>query len=273
MKKNLFSPKWKFLLYISSIILIIAILLIIVPITIDHLYLLGKTSTNPVLTNYSAPDVLIFWGSILSVTSTTLLALVAYKQNRNLSDINNRIMTQQVKPVVVCEYDTNWKNDSAVCRIFSQDGEHIINNGWSLQQPNLSNWCALKIRNIGLGPAININTFIHKLVHVQNLEKLSDISLTPIEQFYEKIKYENYSYMENGNIREDKWQIYPTFNLGISKESNSLCLVFFADRTIENMYNILEIIYQDAFGSEYKQFLYFSFIDGVPSFLPISQPI
>jgi len=50
-------------------------------------------------------------------------------------------------------------------------------------------------------------------------------------------------------------------------------LVFFADRTIENMYNILEIIYQDAFGSEYKQFLYFSFIDGVPSFLPISQPI
>jgi hypothetical protein len=70
--------------------------------------------------------------------------------------------------------------------------------------------------------------------------------------------------MENGNIREDKWQIYPTFNLGISKESNSLCLVFFADRIIENMYNILEIIYQDAFGSEYKQFLYFSFIDGVP---------
>ena len=96
MKKNLLSPKWNFLLYISSIILIIAILLIIVPITIDHLYLLGKTSTNPVLTNYSAPDVLIFWGSILSVTSTTLLALVAYKQNRNLSDINNRIMTQQV---------------------------------------------------------------------------------------------------------------------------------------------------------------------------------
>lgn len=261
------------LVYFIFVLVFITIIMFFIPYAIDYAYLRGEKINNPYITNYYASDLLEFWGSILSVFATVFLAYVAFQQNNRLNQINNRIMTQQIKPVLVSEYETDWQNKQTVYRVFSQIEGNIVNNGWSTQKPNNNNWCALKIKNIGLGPATNINVFLYKLVSIDGVKDLTNFPQQNISDFYKKIKFQNYSYLENGIVKKDKWQVFTTFNLGISDESNSLCMVFYVDGTITSMHNILELNYQNAYGDNYRQLIYFSFINNIPSAMPISAPI
>ena len=264
---------FRILLFFIFVLVFIIIFTFFIPFAIDYAYLRGDKINNPYITNYYARDLLEFWGSILSVFATVVLAYVAFQQNNRLNQINNRIMTQQIKPVLVSEYETDWQNKQTVYRVFSQIEGNIVDNGWSTQKPVYLNWCALKIKNIGLGPAININAFLYKLVSIDGVKDLLNFPQQNISDFYKKIKFEKYSYLANGKVEKEKWQVFTTFNLGISDESNSLCMVFYVDGTMTTMHNILELNYQNAYGDDYRQLIYFSFINNTSSAMPISAPI
>ncbi|MHC1785398.1 MAG: hypothetical protein AB9891_22065 [Anaerolineaceae bacterium] len=90
--KNI-SRIWKtsrpFRWIIRSIIIAFTLFILLLPITIDDLYLLGLKDANPLITNYSASNWLETWGAILTFIGTISLGGLAYWQNHRFKKEND----------------------------------------------------------------------------------------------------------------------------------------------------------------------------------------
>jgi len=150
----------------------------------------------------------------------------------------------------------------------------MINNSSSsyhIDPDNTPN-VVLEIKNLGFGPAINLNTYLRKLVSVDGLNHLDESLTKKVEDFYDKIhlgNYVYYDYEDETELNED-WQIFPTFNLGVSEGNNYIYLAFSFVNINEPIYSIIEFNYENILGKRFKQYfrLYY---DGHLLFLPISK--
>lgn len=120
----------------------------------------------------------------------------------------------------------------------------MINNSSSsyhIDPDNTPN-VVLEIKNLGFGPAINLNTYLRKLVSVDGLNHLDESLTKKVEDFYDKIhlgNYVYYDYEDETELNED-WQIFPTFNLGVSEGNNYIYLAFSFVNINEPIYSIIE---------------------------------
>lgn len=150
----------------------------------------------------------------------------------------------------------------------------MINNSSSsyhIDPDNTPN-VVLEIKNLGFGPAINLNTYLRKLVSVDGLNHLDESLTKKVEDFYDKIhlgNYVYYDYEDETELNED-WQIFSTFNLGVSEGNNYIYLAFSFVNINEPIYSIIEFNYENILGKRFKQYfrLYY---DGHLLFLPISK--
>lgn len=100
-------------------------------------------------------------------------------QNEGLNEINKNLTTHQYKPILTNSFvDINDKKESQNTwfRTIEQDSNSkMINNGYSSTSTYYP-YAVIGIKNIGLGPAINIATYIHKLKSVDGLKSLDEIT-------------------------------------------------------------------------------------------------
>lgn len=252
-------------------VVLFSIIIILIPIIINVMYL----SNEGYLTVWDGSDVLMFYGSVLSFTGTILLGGLALWQNERLNGINKKLTEQQYKPILtstpLIDINDPKEKQYTFFRTLEQNGKGImINNGYS-SKPTYSPHAFIGLVNIGLGPAIDITTYIHKLKSVDGLESLDEIKITNIENFYDRIHFENYEYYEDGDIKSNtEWQIYTDFNLGISEQNNKLNLIFSFKNINEPVHSIIQFQYKNILGNMFKQYIYLCY-DNDPSVLPISK--
>lgn len=256
-------------LFFVILVFSFGILFVVIPIIINAMYIDNKGY----MTVWGGKDLLTFYGSILSFLGAFFLGGLALWQNERLSEINKNLIEHQYKPILTIS--VGYVNDpkevqSTFFRTIKQNRDAVmINVGYS-SKPNHLPHTIIGIKNIGLGPAINIATSIHNLTSVDGVKSLDEIAVTNIENFYDKMHFDNYKYYENEKILNGNWQIYTDFDLGISDENNKLNLAFSFENIKEPLHSIIEFSYENILGHRYKQFMYMSYITK-PSFLPISK--
>lgn len=145
----------------------------------------------------------------------------------------------------------------------------LINHGWS-QHKTYYPYAKLSFRNIGLGPAINVQLFWYKLDKVKGISNFDEIKEKNIEDFYDKVEYSYFTYLENDNIKTEPWMIFTEFELGVSEENNKLNLLFSFEENVDNLHSIIEISYENLMGRKFKKLLYLGF-DENPMVLPVSK--
>lgn len=253
---------------VKSSIIILGLLVIFIPIIINAMYM----SNKGYITVWGGDYVLLFYGSVLTFIGTVFLGGLALWQNERLNEMNKNLTEHQYKPILTNSiFNTDPKEDhNTWFRTIEQNCDSkMINNGYS-SKITYHPYLVIGLRNIGLGPAINIATYLYKLTSVEGLDSLGEIAKTNIDNFYDKIHFENYKYYENDKILSGKWQIYTDFNLGISAENNLLNLVFSFENIIEPLHSIIELQYENILGNRYRQLIYMSYTTE-PSLMPISK--
>lgn len=258
------------ILFILLIIALAMLLFIIIPVVINVAYI----NNNGYITVWGAEDVLLFYGAALSFIGTVFLGGLALWQNEKLNKINKNLTEHQNKPILTNSLlidlnDFKEKHRTFYRTIEQNSSSVMINNGYS-SQATYSPYAIISLQNIGLGPAVTIETYMYRLKSVDGLQSLDEISARTIDDFYNKIHFENYEYYENGGILTNEWIIFTSFNLGIAEENNKLNLIFSFENIIEPVHCILEFRYKNVLGSKFKQYLYMSY-DNEPSVLPISE--
>lgn len=243
-----------------------------IPITINEMYKLNSGYT----TVWGGDTVLLFYGSVLSFAGTICLGGVAFWQNEKLHRINKNLTEHQYKPIItttiIPEENVNAPEEShrTFYRTIKQDkNSTMLNDGYS-STPSYAPYVALKLSNLGLGPAVNVSTLIRKLKTVDGLGDLNEISTINIENFYDKIHLENYEFIKNGATHTNDWIIYTDFNLGISNDNNKLNLVFSFEDITAPIHSIIEFQYENVLGNKYNQYLYLGY-NKKASILPISK--
>lgn len=252
------------------IVFFFGFLFIVIPIIINAMYIDNKGY----MTVWGGEEVLYFYGSVLSFIGTVFLGGLSLWQNERLNKINKNLTEHQYKPILAISItnsiNVSKENSYIWFRTIEQNHDGImINNGYS-SKPTASQYIVIQVSNIGLGPAINISPYIHKLTSVDGLRSLNEIENTNNDNFYDKIHLDNYEYYENNEILNGKWQIYTDFNLGISDENNGLNLAFYFRNIKQPIHSIIELQYENILGNRYKQFIYIGYI-GKEVLLPISK--
>lgn len=231
-----------------------------IPLIINKMYL----KNSGYITVWSGADVLAFYGAILSLLGTVILGGVTLWQNDKLNKINVNINQQQYKPLLIHTFTPfeDIQSQKEKHRTFSRDVEQnsenvMINNGYSSKQDKHPD-VILGLSNIGLGLAINIKIFMHKLESVKGIASLDEIEKANIsvEDFYDNFEFVNYEYCEKDIKLNDDWQIYTDFSLGISEENNKLNLCFNFKNIKENIYSIIEFRYKNIAETEFTQYMY-----------------
>lgn len=204
---------------------------------------------------------------------------LALWQNDKLNQINKSLAEQQFKPMLALsnssELDINKEKGYTYYRDLKMDSQSaIINLGFS-QYTSYMPYILVKLTNLGLGPVVELETYMYKLVSVDGLNSLDEMftTTTTIEGFYDRIHYENYEIDHLGELSKDDWLIFTTVGLGISGENNKLNLVFSCQYLKEPLHSIIEFRYKNILGASFKQYVYIGYDDEFESgkILPISS--
>lgn len=184
------------------------------------------------------------------------------------------LIQHQYKPLItvspsVDENDEKEKFRTYYRTVEKSDSGILINNGWTQKQTYFP-YAKLSFVNIGLGPAVNVQLFWYQLDSVKGILELEEIKDNNIEGFYDKVKYSNFTFTENGKVKNEPWPIYTEFELGVSEETNRLNLLFSFENNVMAFYSIIEIRYENLMGEKFKKLLYLSFDNGAVM-LPVSK--
>lgn len=255
-----------------KIIVVVFVALFIIPMIINALYL-GDIWYRTV---WEGKDILEFYGNVLAFLGTVFLGGLALWQNKELNEINQNLMEHQYKPVLYANI-TRPRLDATeelrmCCRIIEQnDNSEMVNNGYGNRCIQGVTYFAIPLSNIGLGPAVEIETYMHRLKSIDGLDSLDEIVIKSTEDLYDKMKIENFSYYEDGKRIEGEWRIYTDFSLGISDENNRLNFAFSFQNIKESVHSIIEFRYKGVLGNKLKQYLYIGCINGGTVIYPISR--
>lgn len=250
-------------------LIIFGILFFLIPIAINKMYI----KNEGYITVWGGEDVLLFYGTVLSFLGTIFLGGLALWQNERLNNINKNLTEHQYKSILsntIIDINDPKQKDHTWFRTIEQNQDSVmINNGYS-SKPTYYPYAVLGIRNLGLGPAINIATYLWRLTAVDGVESLDEIIDKNIDNFYDRIHFDNYDYCEDDKLLNGNWQIYTDFNLGVSEANNGLNLVFSFENIREPLHSIIEFQYENILATRFKQYIYLNY-DKSPSILPISK--
>lgn len=220
-------------------------------------------------------DWLSFTGIIMGLLVTVWGVLESIKKNAQVAQ-NQLIMS--VKPFLDINatngFDINAPNN--VYRRMNFDKDKILNTGFELNRTKARHIPTdfveggnFTIKNVGLSTAFNITVSLHKLLSVVDVDNLDNIQSINIDDFYSKILIEDYVFYEHDVQKKERWIISPAYNLSISDEFN---LVFdFSGVTCKN-HCILQLDYEDVYGTLYFQYAYLYFDKQEVWMLPPSSP-
>lgn len=224
---------------------------------------------------WEAGDFLSYCGAFLSFFGTILLGALALYQNDKLNKINNNLMHNQYKPIITVSHIVDETKEDEKERTFyrsiQRNSENIlVNTGWS-SQPTYSPYAKLKFSNIGLGAAINIRIYWYELKKIDGLSSLDKIRETNIENFYDRIIYSPFKYIDLDEIKCEPWLIYTEFDLGVSEETNKINLLFSFEENVASFHSIIEITYENLIGICFGRKLYLGYDEKGPFILPASR--
>ncbi|WP_087974839.1 hypothetical protein [Oceanobacillus rekensis] len=228
---------------------------------------------------FSAGDIISYSATFLTFLSTSFLGILALyqndklgKTNSKLSKINNELVRHQTKPLLTVNASLN-EYEGLKCfyrSVERNDKGLLINNGYSTK-PTYAPYQRLSFINIGMGAAAKVELYWYELTSVEGLEDLNNIDKRDIENFYEKVNYSNFQYVEDGELKNGDWLISPQIDLGVSEETNKMNLVFSYEKNVGSLHAIVEIRYEDLMGEKYKRLLYIGYLNSNPITLPVSE--
>lgn len=203
-----------------------------------------------------------------------------------LKDNNEKILEQQRLSVVPCldidaytPFNACTHNNSF--RIYKEFNDCIFNDGYSILrtdtkevpkgfQPKIN----INVRNIGLSTAMQVEVYFKKLTEVEGLDSLEKIALYPISDFYKKVKFCNYEFIEtedkNAEIRNYDWLISPQYNLS-TYENSEFNLIFDLSKITKKYHSILKFVFSDVYGNKYYQLMYLYFDNKKTQVYPVSK--
>lgn len=252
---------------------VIIFLIFVIPLFVANILFLIPASNEFFVAKWGAGDFISYFGSFLSFIGTLLLGALALYQNDKLSKINSDLMQNQYKPIITVTHivDESKEKDRTFYRSVERNQEKVlINNGWS-QQPTYSPYAKLGFRNIGLGPAINVRIYWYELTRVEGLSSLEKIRETNIENFYDKVEYSNFTYVDLEKNKCEPWLIFTEFDLGVSEETNKINLLFSFENDVIPFHSIIEINYENLMGKHFKKKIYLGYDEDGPSMIPVSR--
>lgn len=198
---------------------------------------------------------------------------------------NLRLMIKQQQLSVVPCLDVNpyisfdpTRKNNVFCRFVEINGR-IINDGYRLCrgekekpdrfQPRVN----VRIRNVGLSVAMGVTVYLYELTSVDGVEALSSIPDKPIDNFYERSHFANYTYYESELPDADPvlhdWIIAPEYN--ISLENDEVNLVFDCSKITKGYHSIIKLAFQDIYKNEYYQLMYLYFDNQSCGAMPVSK--
>jgi hypothetical protein len=256
----------KRIIKVLGIVIFLFFMCIGIPLIINEMYLNNKGY----ITVWDVKDVLVFYGTILSFIGTVFLGGLVLYQNERLNKINKNLTEQQYKPILTCTWITSEDlNDQkekrrSFFKDIKQNSENVmIRTSCSGEQTSCPD-VSLALINIGLGPAINIKIFIHKLKSIEGVAvSIDGFKLPNVENFYDDITFENYEYCEEDKKASGVCKIYKDFDLGISEENNRLNLNFNFQDINKNTYSILEFKYENISQTKFTQYMYLGYIKDI----------
>lgn len=258
-------------------VLLLILTLFVVPIILVHILFKIPAGIPFLEAEWDAGDIVSYLITFMSFLGTLFLGILALVQNNKLNEINKDLTQYQFKPVISINPFFGEIDEREVLRTYDRNvgmdvNGNIINHGWSLHQPHFSKTLGINIKNIGLGPAVNIELFWHQLDSVKGLSDLNQIKEKNIEDFYDKVKYSNFSFVENEQIKNELWQIFKDFELGISEETNGINLLFSFESNVSEIHTIIEVRYKNILERKTKKLIYLGYhpTEGL-SILPVSK--
>ncbi|NCT38071.1 hypothetical protein GTW56_18405 [Bacillus sp. EB93] len=255
-------------------VLIVLLTFYLLPLLIVHILYKIPTISTVFITKWSAGELIDYSVTFMAFLGTLALGGVAYIQNNRLNKINNDLIQHQYKPIITVSPSVDENNEREKLRTYYRTVERnesgiLINHGWSESQTYFP-IAKLSFLNIGLGPAVNVQLFWYQLDSVDGISKLDEISKINIDDFYEKVKYSNFTYIDNGITKNEPWQIFTDFSLGVNEDVNRLNLLLSFENNPSPFHSIIEIRYENLLGMKIKQLLYLGY-DGEPNMLPVSN--
>lgn len=152
------------------------------------------------------------------------------------------------------------------------DGYIIIRNKEKEKPDDFSPKANIKVTNKGLSTAFQVLACLYRLEKVKGVSSLDKIGEKVIDNFYDKVHYENYKVYENeqdNNPMQGAWIISPQYNLSAGKGEFNLVLDL---SKIQNEYHsILKLEYEDIYQNKYYQLMYLYFDRVKFSMLPVSK--
>ncbi|RDW18778.1 hypothetical protein [Oceanobacillus chungangensis] len=259
-------------------VLLLILVIFLLPILIIHILFKIPAVNSFFESVWSAGDIISYFIAFLTFLGTLSLGTLALLQNNKLNKINKDLTQHQFKPVIavnpfIGEIDEKERLRTYDRTVERDENGYLINHGWSLHQQHISNYKTISIKNIGLGPAVNVELFWYELDSVEGLSDLKQIKEENIDNFYDKVSYSNFTFNENGNKKNEPWMIFTEFDLGISEETNKVNLLFSFENNVKELHSIIEIRYQSILGRKIKKLLYLEYdpLFGEARIMPVSK--
>lgn len=226
----------------------------------------------PTWFNYSFPTGGWDWLGFTGVVGSLCLSVWGLKKQQQLN----------VVPCLDVDVYTKFDPQSPnhVFRKFQENGKKVYNDGYIIlrsldkDRPDDFNTSAnIKVTNKGLSTAFQVVVYLYSLKEVQGLTSLAEIETKPIDDFYDKIKYENYKYYESKDNdappEKHDWIISPQYNL--CSNQGEFNLVFDLSSINQEYHSILKFEFEDIHQNKYYQLMYLYFDNRACAALPISK--
>jgi hypothetical protein len=258
----------------TKAVIIVVLSLYILPLLIVHIFYKIPTISTVFITKWTAGELIDYTVTFMAFLGTLSLGGVAYIQNNKLNKTNNDLIQLQYKPVITVSPSVDLTNEREKLRTYYRKVERnesgiLINHGWQ-ENKMCSPYAKLSFINLGLGPAVNVQLFWYQLDSVDGISNLDEITKRNTDDdFYKKVKYSNFTYIDKGITKDEPWQIFTDFSLGINEDINRLNLLFSFEKNASPFHSIIEVRYENLLGMKLKQLLYL----GHEGMLPISNEI
>lgn len=205
-----------------------------------------------------------FWGSLFGAFLSGLLLYITVKMTiensrmEHTNNVNELKMNRNlgVRPLITFQ---NFEESERliIVRNFAkkdnilQDMKYceILRSNIQVEEVNLLEEY-FTYKNIGLGPAIDIELTIQNVTEINGVKKFSDVLYMAVEDIYANCSCNYFEFQKDGVTCKGSWPIYSPFSLSVNSEKH---FSFNYSSNVKEMYFMVILKYKDILGNRYVQ--------------------
>lgn len=183
---------------------------------------------------------------------------IATKHISSNKELLREQMKMQYLPVLslpIIAGKSNFRAKNTIIRDLKFENDYVVNDGWVIKgtdkevEDSIKFYIPICIKNEGNGTALNLQLNLYKILSIEGLDKLEDISNQTVDSIYDKCITENYIRKDDEKFNNDEWLMYPPYSLGKGHELNFI----FNYQSNKDQYSLLKLSFEDALGNKYVQ--------------------